>query len=101
VHFPIDSIAGQMLGRTLGEYLVWKCLRGPRSVAPNVPAPLDSDHWRSRIFDAQENGALDFLPEHEVVKGEVVSGPPPVPEGAAPSALSWLWDQARAEWPHA
>jgi membrane-associated phospholipid phosphatase len=96
VHFPIDSIAGQMLGQTLGEYLVWKCLRDPRPDAPALPATP----WSSRVFDAPD-GATDFLLDHKVVEGEVVSDLPPVPKDAAPSALGWLWDQARAEWPHA
>jgi membrane-associated phospholipid phosphatase len=96
VHFPIDSIAGQMLGQTLGEYLVWKCLSYPRPDAPALPATP----WSSRVFEAPD-GAMDFLWDHKVVGGEVVSDLPPVPKDAAPSALGWLWDQARAEWPHA
>lgn len=96
VHFPIDSIAGQILGQTLGEYLVWRCLRDPR---PGASARSGTP-WRSRVFEARD-GAADFLPDHEVVEGELVSDLPPVPrKGAAPCALGWLWDQARAEWPH-
>jgi hypothetical protein len=44
VHFPIDSIAGHVLGTALGEYFVTRCTR---NIAPPVP-PHDANDYTRR-----------------------------------------------------
>ena len=88
VRFPIDSQAGRMLGQSLGEYLVCLCRRD-RAASPGS--------WNSRSFVATD-GAFDFVVGTNVEPGDRQTDPQPRRKADPPSALGWLWAQARAEW---
>ena len=57
VHFPVDSVAGAVLGLTLGKYLVARATGGDKSGMAfrrhAVPADRDFD-WR-RQYDLRTN----------------------------------------------
>ena len=107
VHFPVDSIAGRLLGQTLGEYFVSRCTHNS---AYNCPKSAPST-WSARWFDgASASNSLagtDFQPFHQLLSG----GPSPKfykPFGSglpqaypdADAMLEWLWMCARMEWEH-
>jgi hypothetical protein len=95
VHFPVDSAAGQLLGLTLGEYFVARCLGAPRYTS-----------WR---FDGRNYiGANDFdwrllFDTTGVNPHRVNNAPYATLVGNEPSQgsamLRWLWNHAVAEWP--
>jgi len=89
VHFPVDSLAGQLLGQTLGEYLVHHCRLGSKDGG--------AGGWQSRALHVSDYKAgFEFLPGHAVKKGEWQEVSPT--SGPSRTALGWLWDQAWAEW---
>jgi hypothetical protein len=91
VHFPVDSLAGQLLGQTLGEYLVHHCRHGSKAGG--------GGGWQSRILGITDyDGAFDFLPGQAVKKGEWQELPPSSGQTEPSTALGWLWDQAWDEW---
>ena len=98
VHFPVDSLAGQLLGQTLGEYLVW--------TPPPVHDPLRrtclrpaADHWRSRIFEHHRLQRRLRLPAGAGgQEGRGQELPPSSGQTEPSTALGWLWDQAWDEW---
>jgi membrane-associated phospholipid phosphatase len=91
VHFPVDSVAGQLLGLTLGEYLLNRCGALPRYDSwtfdgPRFPAPRDFD-WRD-LYNA--------LTGLRVAQPWAVLGPRTAADTSQP--LRWLWRKARDEW---
>ncbi len=98
VHFPVDSIAGRLLGRALGEYFVARCGQGAASA------------WHSRTFDggvkAFEEHTVEFIPtkqslDHTSSETSVDFYPAPRSEAAGPEGaaiLMELWRLAKAEW---
>jgi hypothetical protein len=96
VHFPVDSAAGQVLGITLGEYLVHRAQGGGGNYSSRrfdgtaFPAANDFD-WRL-TYDAPNDQWQAALPAW-VARISAT-------ETAAQSALlNWLWTQAQGEWP--
>ena len=89
VHFPIDSQAGQLLGQSLGEYLVCLCRRDS--------AGATAGSWNSRVFIAKD-GDFNYVVGNRVEPGKVQADPQPRTKGDPATALGWLWGQARAEW---
>jgi membrane-associated phospholipid phosphatase len=97
LHFPVDSLAGQVLGLSIGEYFCARCRPGGAST--NVSG------WR---LDANDPLIADFS------GGEIVdvTAPPsyrvaPLPSYAVQSTavavegsdiLNWLWNEALNEW---
>jgi hypothetical protein len=91
VHFPVDSLAGQLLGQTLGEYLVHHCRHGSKAGG--------GGGWQSRVLGVSDyDGAFDFLPGQAVKKGEWQELVPSSGQTEPRTALGWLWDQAWVEW---
>ena len=84
VHYPIDSVAGRILGTSLAEYFLARCDNtGARKFAArefdpgNYPAANDFD-WTATLPIAMTGGAA---------------------LGAEPAEfVSWLWDKAAGEW---
>jgi membrane-associated phospholipid phosphatase len=98
VHFPIDSVAGALLGLTLAEYLVTLCAgkqeqdyHSCRFVGAAYPSRADFN-WQNfydvtaRMLSLKE----DF--EYASVKANAY----PLPKPSKP--LEWLWKKAKSEW---
>jgi membrane-associated phospholipid phosphatase len=91
VHFPVDSVAGQLLGLTLARYFVRRAkgntgFRAWRFDGERYPGTLDFDF--NNLYNtntAQQKSAyyVDPLPS-------------PPPEGSP--ILRWLWTEAEKEW---
>jgi hypothetical protein len=92
VHFPVDSMAGCLLGKTLGRYFVARCLgmdkyRAWSFEGETVPANADFDfHDVSGAFEGTRNPG--FITDSGEQSDPGLSSP----------ILAWLWNKARAEW---
>ena len=89
VHFPVDSMAGRMLGVALGEYFVGRCITGK--------------HFKGRKFIASwidNAAATDFNPfssDQKLDAGKLYSETPG--GNIAPSnVMPHMWNEAKAEW---
>ncbi len=89
VHFPVDSIAGRMLGVALGEYFVGRCLGSTASKSRTFNASYTDNHPHRDFnpFSAdQQLSAGNFY-------SESAGGP------ITQSLLMYqLWGAAKAEW---
>jgi len=94
VHFPIDSVAGQVLGLTLGRYFIQRAQGGTQF-----------DAWR---FDGERYpGTHDFDFHNLFYAGSERADPnadpayvdliPSQPPGKS-LILEWLWSEAANEW---
>jgi hypothetical protein len=91
MHFPVDSVAGQMLGLTLARYFVRRAkgntgFRAWRFDGERYPGTLDFDF--NDLYDtntAQQKSALYVDPL-----------PSTLPAGSP--VLRWLWTEAAKEW---
>jgi hypothetical protein len=100
VHFPVDSAAGELLGLTLGEYFVHRCLGGAtgydaaRFNGQNYLGNSDFD-WRL-LYDTTANpaparaypGVANPFAERTAAQQQV----------GASLYLQWLWGKAANEW---
>ena len=70
VHFPIDSIAGRLLGTTLGEYFVARCTESGKG---------EKRPWKERCFDGAHAGfeasAIEFIPARQPLDGDADRAP--------------------------
>ena len=90
VHFPIDSMAGRLLGVTLAEYALARF--------------TSAGTWTERRFDgAALTGREDFDPERQPLDRNVkacpyhlIGSPGPMPAGSP--VLKHLWGKAQGEW---
>ena len=62
VHFPVDNVAGRLLGTVLGEYFVYRCGHQWTEIGENGPYSLKV--WNAGVF----NGAA-FPPEADFDPG--------------------------------
>lgn len=94
MHFPVDSVAGAVLGMTLGKYLVARATAGTAYQAwkfdgAGYPEHQDFD-WRLQ-YDVSTD-------KQTAVDGFVV-GPMAQSDESLPSPiLNFLWENAKAEW---
>jgi hypothetical protein len=94
VHFPIDTAAGHVLGTTLAEYFVHRCV--------GVTSKFKPRRFDGTTFD----GDQDYNPREALDKSDPLNPPPAHIEvsndasvGTEPSPLlSWLWTKASKEW---
>jgi len=108
VHYPVDSMAGQMLGLTIGEYFVARAQ--PAANATDVVAwnfrgtefkvagsnPLTTfDFTGNELFDATRGVRLDDKDYAIPIGGRANPAKVPVTGSAN---LNWLWEQASDEW---
>jgi hypothetical protein len=89
LHFPVDSMAGRMLGVTLGEYFVGRCLGSTAS--------------KSRTFNASyidNHPGTDFNPFSPNQQFSTNTFYSEAPEGpiAQSDIMNALWVKASAEW---
>jgi membrane-associated phospholipid phosphatase len=99
VHFPVDSVAGAMLGLTLGQYLVARCK------AASLYASWKFDgtkfkgdfNWRA-MFDVG-SGQKEAKTEGAIPSTYIESTGTQtlVPEDHS-AVLNWLWVEASKEW---
>jgi membrane-associated phospholipid phosphatase len=92
MHFPVDTVAGQMLGLTLARYFVRRAkgntgFRAWRFDGERYPGTLDfdfNDLYNTNTAQQKSSSYVDLLPAQ------------PLPEGSA--ILRWLWNEAANEW---
>jgi len=97
VHFPVDTMAGRMLGVALGEYLVARSGASPGFVARRFHA--------AAIDAAPTVDFNPFDPAQQLTGGAMLPGAStplctatPVPANVTSPLLARVWDKARAEW---
>jgi hypothetical protein len=93
VHFPVDSMAGRMLGVALGEYFVGRCA----VVAKNyiyrkfLAAGIDGANAATDFNPFNANQALDAGPFYSAA----TAPPVPIPQSLL---MRHVWTKAAAEW---
>jgi hypothetical protein len=95
VHYPVDSLAGQMLGLAVGQYFIARATGSGASVDSwsfdGEAYPDLGDFSGSEIYDVQ-NDALQqtggYLKPNTNATITVDTAP----------CLKWLWDAAQGEW---
>ena len=114
MHYPIDSLAGQLLGLGIADYILARF--GAVNAAANVAAwQIDASTLNTAALNAPPNGTVpggaDFTglelydfslgqrqPANTYAKPvDLGGGPVTAPVASSPN-LNWLWAQARAEW---
>jgi membrane-associated phospholipid phosphatase len=97
VHFPIDNVAGRLLGTVLGRYFVFFCGGAPENKQAAYVGP-------SRTFDGQAcPPGLEFMPDRQPLDDfEKIytsdAAKSPFPSFVPPeSVLTVLWRAARKE----
>ena len=96
VHFPVDSAAGQVLGLTLGEYLVHRATGAAGNytswefLGTGYPRALDFD-WRELYTPGTANRRNAPAGYASSIAG--------TEQTAASNPLGWLWTLALGEWP--
>jgi hypothetical protein len=101
VHFPVDNVAGRMLGTALGRYFVFCC--------KEKPSPKDPPAWHHGVFLGTKcEPAVEFDPERQAIfdVSEARERPPFYRYDAVdgldglmpePSVLKPIWDAATVE----
>ena len=101
VHYPVDSLAGQMLGLSVAEYIL------ARFKTPGTITTVDGwefDGSQAALSSADFTGSELVNPATGKRQSQVYAQPiggiaAPVTSSVNGSAnLYWLWDQAAAEW---
>jgi hypothetical protein len=92
VHFPIDSMAGRMLGVTLGDYFVGRCMNGQTLTGRKfIAGPNGIDgHPTTEFnpFDADQ-ASLGSGPFYATTSGPGIVKSP---------LMAYVWGKAQAEW---
>ena len=104
LHFPIDSIAGRMLGETLAEYFAHVCLGSGKPPAEPA-APKCFEGWVPRIFDGDALKGDERFDPFAVMDGAGADGPfhknktprEPRSGGERNPLAHWLWEKAEIE----
>jgi hypothetical protein len=94
VHYPVDSMAGQLLGLAIGDYFIERATGATGSVNgwafDGTAFPAAGDFTGGELFNFAAGAMVNPLPNY-------VTQDPPVPVAMGPM-LNWLWNQAVAEW---
>ena len=94
VHFPVDSMAGQLLGLSVAEYVIARC-------KPSGGAATSIDSW---AFDGNHNLIGDFCGDELFTVGTGRKTQPYATKTAGAVSVSgsdllnWLWTGAAGEW---
>jgi hypothetical protein len=98
VHFPVDLIAGRLLGKVLGEYFVFRCWKAWSSRDCTPPVELWHDAGIVRHDDLK---GADFDPDRQPFETSQTPYYRYAPLQACiippESPLQWLWKAARDE----
>jgi hypothetical protein len=100
VHFPVDSMAGRMLGTALGEYFVGRCI-DVSGTSPPPPKKLTSRTFNAGFIDAAPT--TDFNPYHTDQKldqtgpGKLYTAAPTSNDIPPSSLMAYIWNKARDE----
>jgi hypothetical protein len=94
VHYPVDSMAGQLLGLAIGNYFIERATGAAGSVAGwafnGAAFPAAGDFTGQQLFNFAAGAMVNPLPNY-------VTQDPPLPVAMAPM-LNWLWGEAVNEW---
>ena len=110
VHFPVDSVAGILLGLTLAEYVVRRCAGkqygeqqryhfiGTRYPKRKGDGGINADFNWQNFYDVDARKLEGILHYRRMSSGsvEVEANEHPLPEASRP--LKWLWERAKSEW---
>jgi len=98
VHYPVDSLAGQLLGLAVADYILARFGAGGNASA-NVPAWEFDGLQLPAGTDFSGNELYDFVADQRTTKpyAKAIAATPLLPVARSPK-LKWLWDQARLEW---
>jgi hypothetical protein len=89
VHFPVDSMAGRMLGVALGEYFVGRCLGSTSTMSRTFNAGYVDSHPNADFNPFSPNQTLSAGTFYSESAGGTVTQ----------SLLMYqLWQAARREW---
>jgi membrane-associated phospholipid phosphatase len=99
VHFPVDSVAGAVLGVTLGQYFVRRSNKnadqtysGSAFNGMNYPGHRDFD-W-TEIFEFDQGSPISVRQQNNSYLTDLTQQNMPF----LASPLSWLWAKALGEW---
>ena len=97
VHYPVDSLAGQMLGLAVGEYFIARATGSGANVDSwtfdGEAYPGTGDFTGTEIYDVQKDAPQGTLPGYLKRNTAITVDTAP--------CLEWLWKQAQGEWKYA
>jgi membrane-associated phospholipid phosphatase len=104
VHFPVDSVAGALLGLTIGSYIVARSrtvASGDNAYQPwafdgTAGYPDRHDFRWYQLYDVANEALLQSstVPPFSKANGLAQA----LPRAARSPLLTWLWEQAASEW---
>jgi hypothetical protein len=104
VHYPVDSLAGQLLGLGVADYILAR-FRAAANATANVEAwqfDASSQALVPALTDFTGHELYDFVAGRRQPAAATTYAKPiaanPTLSVARSANLNWLWTQARAEW---
>jgi membrane-associated phospholipid phosphatase len=98
VHFPVDSMAGRMLGVALGEYFVGRCIGSQPFMSRTFVAAGGIDNYPTTDFNPFNTGpSTSTIPSQNLSLGPLYSESAGVNVTSSP-LMNYLWGVAEAEW---
>lgn len=95
VHFPIDSVAGAVLGLALASYFCNRC-NGAGTYDDwtfDVTAYPEADNFDWKLLYDVATAIQKEVPAKGIARGAQ-----PQPLGGDSEPLNWLWQRAKGEW---